>query len=49
MQIIQLYIQGQRVDVFNDESVSITQTIKNTKDISQVFTEFTKSFSLPAA
>ena len=49
MQIIQLYIQGQRVDVFNDESVSITQTIKNTKDISQVFTEFTKSFSLPAS
>jgi hypothetical protein len=49
MQIIQLYIQGTKVDMFNDESVSITQTIKNTKDISQVFTEFTQTFNLPAS
>ena len=49
MQIIQLYIQGTQVDMFNDESVSITQTIKNTKDISQVFTEFTQTFNLPAS
>ena len=49
MQIIQLYIQGTKVDMFDDESVSITQTIKNTKDISQVFTEFTQTFNLPAS
>ena len=49
MQVIQLYIKGTQVDMFNDESVSITQTIKNTKDISQVFTEFTQTFNLPAS
>ena len=38
MQVIQLYIEGQRVDMFKDESVSITQTIQNVKDISKVFT-----------
>jgi len=31
MQKIQLYIEGERVDMFDDESVVITQTIKNVK------------------
>ena len=47
MQSIQLYIEGQRVDMFKDESVSITQSIQNVKDIAKVFTEFTKTFTLP--
>jgi hypothetical protein len=49
MQSIQLYIEGTRVDMFDDESVSITQTIKNVKDIEKVFTSFTKQFTLPAS
>ncbi len=49
MQIIQLYIEGQRVDMFKDESVSITQSIKNVKDIGKVFTDFTRTFSIPAS
>jgi len=49
MQLVQLYIEGQRVDMFADESVEITQTIQNIKDISKVFTDFTKTFTLPAS
>jgi len=49
MQIIQLYIEGQRVDMFKDESVSITQSIQNVKDIGKIFTDFTKTFSVPAS
>ncbi len=49
MQTIQLYIQDDRVDMFDDESVTITDTIKNVKDISKVFTEFSRSFTLPAS
>jgi len=49
VQSIQLYIEGQRVDMFKDESVSITQSIQNVKDIAKVFTEFTKTFTLPAS
>ena len=49
MQSIQLYIEGQRVDMFKDESVSITQSIQNVKDIAKVFTEFTKTCTLPAS
>jgi hypothetical protein len=49
MQIIQLYINNQRVDLFEDESVTLTQSIKDVKDVSKVFTEFTKRFTVPAS
>jgi hypothetical protein len=49
MQNIQLYIEGNRMDMFKDESISLTQTIQNVKDIAKVFTNFTKTFSLPAS
>lgn len=49
MRKLQLYIKGQRVDLFKDESVSLTQTIKNVKDLKKVFTEFTQTFSVPAS
>ena len=49
MQIAQLYIQGQRVDMFDDVSVSITDTIKDVRDVSKVFTEYSQTFSLPAS
>jgi len=47
--IIQLYIAGQRVELFKDESVTITDSIQNVKDIDKVFTAFTQSFSVPAS
>ena len=31
--IIQLYIQGEQVELFKDESVTITDSIQNVKDI----------------
>lgn len=49
MQEVQLYIQGQRVDLFKDETISVTQSIQNVKDPAKIFTEFSKSFSVPAS
>ena len=49
MQKLQLYISGTRIDLFKDESVSITQSIQNIRDIKKIFTEFTKTFSIPAS
>ena len=49
MQVVQLFIEGQRVDLFQDEVISITQTIQNVRDISKVFTDFTQTFTLPAS
>ena len=49
MRRLQLYIGNDRVDLFKDETVSLTQTIQNVKDIAKVFTEFTQTFSVPAS
>ena len=49
MQKLQLFINDTQVDLFNDESVSITQTVKNVRDIEKVFTDFTKQFTIPAS
>ena len=48
-QVVQLYIEGQQVELFGDESISLNQSIKNAKDISKVFTEFSQSFTVPAS
>ena len=49
MQKPQLYIDGQRVDMFEEVNITITDTLKNVKDVSKVFTEFSQTFSLPAS
>tara|TARA_R110000765_G_scaffold29294_1_gene69979 strand:+ start:1589 stop:3724 length:2136 start_codon:yes stop_codon:yes gene_type:complete len=49
MQELQLYIESDRLDLFKDEMVSLTQTIQNVKQIDKVFTAFTKTFSVPAS
>lgn len=46
---IQLYIENERVDLFGDESINITESIKNAKDISKVFTTFSQQFTVPAS
>lgn len=48
MQHIQLYIEGQRVELYEDESVVLTQSIQNVKDIQKVFTDYSKTFTIPA-
>lgn len=49
MQKLQLYIGSERIDLFEDEQVSLNQTIQNVRDIAKVFTDFSKSFTLPAS
>ena len=48
MQDIQLYIEGQRVEMFEDESITLTQSIQNVKDISKIFADYSQTFNLPA-
>lgn len=49
MRELQIFIGGEQVDLFKDESVSITQSIQNVKDIEKIFTSFTKTFNVPAS
>ena len=49
MQKLQLYIDSQRVDMFEEISVTITDSIKNVRNVDKVFTEYSQTFSLPAS
>lgn len=49
MQQVQLYIGDNRVELFDDETITITQTLKNAKDVDKIFTDFTQSFTVPAS
>lgn len=46
---VELYINGQRADLFPDESIEINLSTQNIKDISKVFGDFTNSFTIPAS
>lgn len=48
MNTLQLYIKGERVELFEDESINVTSSIQNSKDISKIFTDFSKEFTVPA-
>ena len=39
----------ERLDLFKDESVSITDSIKNVKDVAKIFTPFSQQFNIPAS
>ena len=39
----------QQVDLFEDETISVTSKIQDVRDISKVFTDFSQSFTLPAS
>jgi len=49
MQTIQLYIDNKRLDMFEDESVELTSSIQDVRDISKIFTDYSQSFTVPAS
>lgn len=54
MNKVVLYIKDadniyQSVDLFKDETLSITSKIQDIRDISKVFTDFSQSFTIPAS
>ena len=42
-------INYQHLDLFEDEQITLTQTIQDIRDIEKVFTDFSKTFNLPAS
>lgn len=47
--VAQIYIEGVRLDLFEDEQIQINSSIQTIKDISKVFNDFTQSFTVPAS
>ncbi len=48
-QKVQLFINNEEVDVFQDGSITIQSSIKDVKDPGKIFTDFSKNFTLPAS
>lgn len=46
---VQIYIEGERLELFNDEKIGVNSTVQNIADISKVFTDFSQSFTVPAS
>ena len=46
---VDVYIEGERLDLFDDESISVTQGVQDLKDISKLFADFSQTFSVPAS
>jgi hypothetical protein len=54
MNVVTLYIENtdgvlEQVDLFRDETISVTSKIQDIRDIAKVFTDFSQSFTLPAS
>lgn len=46
---LQIYIEGKRLDLFQDEKIVVNSSIQNVNDISKVFTDLSQSFTVPAS
>ena len=49
MREVSLYVNNVKLDLFNDEQITVTSTIQNLQDISKVFTDFTQTFTIPTS
>jgi len=49
MNKVDIYVNGFRLDIFDDEQISINLSVQNVQDISKVFTDFTQGFTIPAS
>ena len=55
MKVVGIYIQDagtleyNRVDLFDDEKISVTSSIQNINDISKTYTDFSQTFTVPAS
>ena len=47
--VIEVFIEGEKLDLYNNETISITQGVQDVKDISKIFADFSQSFNVPAS
>jgi hypothetical protein len=49
MRLVQVYIEGNKIELFEDEQINVTSSVQNIADISKVFTDFSQGFTVPAS
>ena len=46
---LQLYIEGEQIELYDDESITLTQSIQDVRDIKKIFYDYSRTFSVPAS
>lgn len=46
---VEIYVGNDKLDLFRDENIQITDTIQNIKDPASIFTAFSQTFTVPAS
>ena len=46
---VTIYIEGHRIELFNDETINVTSSIQNVQDLSKTYTDFSQGFTVPAS
>jgi len=49
MRKVQIYVDNQRVDLFQDEKIEVKSSVQDIADIAKVFTDFSQAFTVPAS
>ena len=55
MNRLELYIDTEgkknlrRLDLFKDETIEVNSSLKDSRDVSKVFTDYTQNFNVPAS
>lgn len=49
MRNVEVFIEGQRLDLFDSETINLNRAVQDVKDISKIYTDFTQTFTVPAS
>lgn len=49
MNNVQIYIQGNKLDLFGNEKIEVKSSIQDVRDIGTVFTDYSQTFNVPAS
>ncbi|BAQ92770.1 hypothetical protein [uncultured Mediterranean phage uvMED] len=49
MRSVQIYVEGMRLELFQDETISVNSSQQNINDISKVMTDYSQTFTIPAS
>ncbi|MFS4469117.1 hypothetical protein [Maribacter sp. 2210JD10-5] len=46
---LDIYIEGERLDLYDNENIVINSSVQNVNDISKIFSDYSQSFTVPAS
>ena len=47
--LVEIFIEGQRLDLFKDEGITVKSVTQDLNDISKLFADYSQTFNIPAS